>query len=744
MKTPQKTPQKSPLKSMPFWAICIGCAITSAHLILPAAAQLPTGESVTHGEASFTREGTGLVVGQDTDKLIVNWDSFSVGGANQVRFDMPGSGSAALNRVLGGTQSMIDGVLSANGRLYLINPQGVVVGPGGVVRAHSFVGSTLDLSDSDFLGGGELHFAGGSGSVVNLGRIEALGGDVFLVGSSVSNSGTITAPGSVGLAAGSDVLIRPSGEERIFVNAGSETGVMVDHTGTIRADNAEFKSYGSAYTAAMNLSGVVEAGRISGDAGEGDAAVSGELSAVDGDGEIAVTAARVDVRETARMDARQEDGTGGRIRIGGGYQGMDDDLVNAEVVYVGEGALLNADGLDTGAGGEVIVWSDDTTRFYGDVSARGGELDASGGFVEVSGKQHLDFNGRVNLHGGGEGEAGTLLLDPTDLLVTGTQPDADVSAATPFEPAVPGGSSVLSYGTLQTALTGGDVTVRTINDAGTGDGDITFGVNATDDFAYTGGNETLTVESWNDLEVNADISMGTGSLVLDSGLSTTGGDLILRNGLTLTADRKIELSAGEVDDVNQDGTGQLIIPQGVTLDTQRPLIYSGRVGGTRSDLTLVDTLSGSADELRHVLPMGLDMSLMDIRGFEHIKVNDDIAAVLGTIGGVDLRANQIDVNASITASDMIRLVSSFYGGVDSAQNPDFETGVAQNNGAINVDPAVTLRADQFEFFSGMQAGVRADLTATLESYNPVSGGLAEFGASGCAVSTYGMWIWIQP
>ena len=133
----------------PLWVRVVSYVIVWAHVQVPLLAQLPSGESVSHGQAQFSRDDSSLVVSQDTDRLIVNWDSFSVGGGHQVRFDMPGSGSAALNRVLGGTQSMIDGVLSANGRLFLINPQGVVVGPGGVVRAHSFVGSTLDLSDSD-------------------------------------------------------------------------------------------------------------------------------------------------------------------------------------------------------------------------------------------------------------------------------------------------------------------------------------------------------------------------------------------------------------------------------------------------------------------------------------------------------------------------------------------------------------------------------------------------------------------
>src|SRR4030095_15763820 len=141
--------------------------------------------------------------------------SFSISNGELTRFLQPGSNSAALNGVPGGNPSSIYGSLRANGKVYLINPNGVFIGPSGRVDAGSFVASTLDTPDEEFLKGGNLTFKGGSeASVVNLGTITALDGDAFLIAKTVENHGSINAPnGTAGLAAGTEVILQPAGEE---------------------------------------------------------------------------------------------------------------------------------------------------------------------------------------------------------------------------------------------------------------------------------------------------------------------------------------------------------------------------------------------------------------------------------------------------------------------------------------------------------------------------------------------------
>ena len=76
--------------------------------------------------------------------------------------------------------SLIDGLLSGTGSVYLINPKGVIIGKNGVVNVGgTFAASTLDVANSQFLAGGSLTFSGSSNAaVVNYGKIGALGGDV--------------------------------------------------------------------------------------------------------------------------------------------------------------------------------------------------------------------------------------------------------------------------------------------------------------------------------------------------------------------------------------------------------------------------------------------------------------------------------------------------------------------------------------------------------------------------------------
>ena len=159
----------------------------------------PHGGSVVHGDIHFGA-GTGgnLQIHQGSANAIINWDSFSIAAGELTQFLQPGTSSAVLNRVTGGDPSAIHGALQANGNVFVINPNGILVGPSGTIDVHGLVLSTLDVSDGEFLAGGDQVFQGASDKgVTNLGRINAIGGDVFFIGKNVTNSGSITASGRV-------------------------------------------------------------------------------------------------------------------------------------------------------------------------------------------------------------------------------------------------------------------------------------------------------------------------------------------------------------------------------------------------------------------------------------------------------------------------------------------------------------------------------------------------------------------
>ena len=106
---------------------------------IPATAQvqqLPSGGTVISGTAAIQNtSATQQLITQGSDKAIINWQGFSIGQGNSVQFVQPGSGSVVLNRVVGSDPSSIFGSLSANGRVFLINPQGIYFSPGASLAA---------------------------------------------------------------------------------------------------------------------------------------------------------------------------------------------------------------------------------------------------------------------------------------------------------------------------------------------------------------------------------------------------------------------------------------------------------------------------------------------------------------------------------------------------------------------------------------------------------------------------------
>ncbi len=146
--------------------------------------------------------GTSLVVTQTSRNAVINWRGFSVAQGNAVTFQN-GSG-ATLNRVVGNVPSRLDGTITATApSSSSIRPASPSAPQAVIATGGSFLASTLDVPDADFMKGGDLTFKGAStASVVNYGEIGSLGGDVALIARKVENAGTITAPnGTAALAA---------------------------------------------------------------------------------------------------------------------------------------------------------------------------------------------------------------------------------------------------------------------------------------------------------------------------------------------------------------------------------------------------------------------------------------------------------------------------------------------------------------------------------------------------------------
>ncbi len=115
-----------------------------------------------------------MQITQTSNRAVMDWSSFSILKGEAVNISQPSSRSALLNRVVGNSASEIYGSLTANGQVFLINPNGILFGQGASVNVGGLVASSLDISDDNFMNAALTFYNdGAAGSVVNQGGINA-------------------------------------------------------------------------------------------------------------------------------------------------------------------------------------------------------------------------------------------------------------------------------------------------------------------------------------------------------------------------------------------------------------------------------------------------------------------------------------------------------------------------------------------------------------------------------------------
>lgn len=492
-------------------------AVMLALAVAPAAHANPVDGKLAAGAASIRSKGKTLTIHQTTDKAIIDWRGFDIGADEHTRFQQPNSGSFTLNRVNSDTPSNIQGRLSANGNIALVNPNGVLFGKGAQVDVNGLIAATADIRNQDFMAG-KLRFSqpGNPDALIsNEGRITAReAGLVGIVAPQVLNSGTIQANlGNIQLSSGDKFTVDLYGNGLMEVSVSDSMSTqLVQNSGTIRTAGGSI-----ALTAAdgrnivdslIQVDGELSAPSISKRKGKiviaaapiknrnSRVVLSGKAKAQN----IAVRADDITLAAGSVLDASGEQG--GDITIGGEYQGKD-AAPHARHVRVEKGATILNNGLH-GDGGRTIIWSDERTDFHGTISARGGSTTGDGGFTEVSSKGLLNYTGFADMHAP-NGIMGSLLLDPYNLTISS---DADYGLLGSFTSDQP--DSILNVSTLLTALGGGNVTVQT-GAGGAEAGNITVA-----DALNWGNASTLTLQASNNILINAAITAATGGLTLDA------------------------------------------------------------------------------------------------------------------------------------------------------------------------------------------------------------------------------------
>jgi len=461
---------------------------------------LPTGLSVAAGQAQVNVNGSHMTV-TNSSQAILNWNSFSIGQGAAVYFQQPNASSQVLNRVTGSDPSAILGNLGSNGKVWLLNPNGVLFGATARIDVGGMVASTLRMSDLDWTGGryrlaADAQDLAASG-VRNQGEIRtAQGGSLALIAGTVGNEGLMRAPGGqVVLAAGQTVelvdtgsanlsvrVTAPSGQARnlgMIEAAGGRidiTAAAVNQDGIVRADALRSDPGGEVWIRASESIDLAPSSQTTADGGRGGlvslqaasgrTTVQGTLSArgtAGSGGQAVVLGPEIGLLDGSRIDVSGVS-AGGLAVVGGGAAGKDPRFVNARALYVSQQASISADATGLGDGGQIFLWSDTATRAYGAFSARGGQSGGNGGFIETSGGW-LDARPSAIDTLAPMGRSGQWLLDPYNILI-GDQVQNTLGSGPVFT-AGGLGSSINSL-TITAALANGNNVIISTGGAGGG------------------------------------------------------------------------------------------------------------------------------------------------------------------------------------------------------------------------------------------------------------------------------------
>ena len=556
--------------------------------IFPAATMAgPQGEQVVAGQSTITRpDAKTTIIHQSTQKSAINWQSFSIGGQEYVQFIQPNSSSISLNRVIGGNPSSILGSLSANGQIYLVNPNGIYFGHDARVDVSGIVASVLDITDHDFMSGNYVFQASvdeNLGTVVNEGIINARNeGYVVLMGNYTENNGVVQAHmGKVVLASGSHVTMDISGNNLIRVAVDEATVANlagVKNSGEIYADGGRVimtaKVARDLVGNAVNNEGLVRASSI-----------------VEKDGAIFLTGSGGDVVNSGTLDASAADGSnvdGGGVLV---YSDRD--------VTLSSGAAIHARGDGDGAGGVVRVIAEETLDFQqgADIAVQGSPH--SGGFVEVSGHGGLKMRGGVHL-----GSGGTLLIDPS-ILTLKTGADAPGGGSeTSASVGVDFISGLLAAGNDVHLVASDSINAspgfKSINASGSGDGNLNLTIGTVTVGGGTLGSSYLGTNNCNTHGVclglgtagtmsvtpdsNGNIRLGNVSFNLAGNLNvaagTSTGSVSLGN--VNAANLQVSAGAGESGSVS---VGSINVDGNVMITAADTISFNGRVQRAAGGLT---------------------------------------------------------------------------------------------------------------------------------------------------------------
>lgn len=461
---------------------------------------MPQSDIVRSGEATIQRsdDNKSMEINQSTKRAAIDWKNFDIANDERVNFRQPDAQSIVLNRVTGDAKSVIDGQLTGNGQVFVVNPNGVPFGQNASVDVGSLVASTARVSDAAMAGFGTstgdvslaADDANTSASVINEGQIKAEGGLVALHAASVANNGTITnAGGRIALAAAKTITLSADTAGKInFDVDGKLAKASTLNTGVLKADGGYVvmtaKQAGDVMSTVVNNTGTIEA-------------------------------------RTLRKDEK------GQILLDGGDTGI-----------VAVNGTLDASGVEAGqSAGSIKAIGAETHVKDGAALLARGQVD--GGLIETSG-DYLDVADAANIDtSAATGKMGTWLLDPTEVIIASRDSDAYKNAKNKVDidkdaSTYTRDTSVISTESLVNRLKTNNVTIEAI-DLANHMADITLASALNVDTTKEGGS-TLTLLADNDIIIDAAIHANSPLNIVLKGDNDNNGNGDGKGGVHINAD----------------------------------------------------------------------------------------------------------------------------------------------------------------------------------------------------------------
>jgi filamentous hemagglutinin family protein len=614
----------------------------------------------------------------DTDHgAIIKWNNFDTSSTQSVTFNQYKSGelsdlSAVLNRISSGAiPTQFSGALNANGRVFIVNPAGIVFGAGSQIDVTQLVASGLNMEDGAFQAvlddpaNNKMEFSGGNGDILSRATIQA--DSVYLIGTRVFNLGPILAPnGLVVMAAGEEVRLYEDGSDVSVVVSDVGDGFPdVRNSNIVSATNGKIVlAAGDTFSRAVTNVGIL--------------AASG--------GEISIQAAQINNNGIIRVSGS---GDGGSVNL------MGTELVSVGVDGLGTAGSIEANAGDNGNGGTINIQTDGLFRVGEDstITASGGSVSGNGGTVSVT-CDDFEIAGEISASPGNKTyetgkleitTPGVIIADGANAAATDTLYEEDIEALS-------------QSGTSLIVNAAESIVVQDITDT-VGDGEITgqFGdiqlladkENA-DSFVYFEDKNDTIRTTLGDIIISAggglkaDDAGGTEGMAIDVGNLTTGKDL---------TDEKptpgmIFLTSGTTNVSGNITTGSLTVRGGwgtgkIDVKSSGNLTVNG------------DVIIGSESDILNVADEKAAEALVTLRADKDVKLN----------GIVEAHANGVEEDASVTKA-YINIIA----GDNANINGDlFAEATSSSSGTADAIVSVESVGDIF-FAEGVDAHAKANTT----------------------------------